>query len=284
MPVQVGNSYVSEAALNYAQAQVTDSTKSGGKKGNSVLSDLSRQFKDVNFSVGTAPFNGKGNNNISISPNVLRQMADDPEKRIEYEALIYDCNRHLKNTANRPNLKAQGYIIGNDGGLRMWSISGSDNGNKKRVLMNMTEEEFKQRLAGRLPDKELAKRQKIAESLKAANDYLNSRKGEIGFQGGSVSVDKDGNISITSAKATVTFNESKRAAQLAAVKTSDDLDKLMSLLQEDLKECEAGLQSNMCDEAEVEKVKKMIERAQQRANELPKNTDQFTSSMIDIVI
>ena len=284
MPVQVGNSYVSEAALNYAQAQVTDSTKSRGKKGNSVLSDLSRQFKDVNFSVGTAPFNGKGNNNISISPNILRQMADDPEKRIEYEALIYDCNRNLKNTANRPNLKAQGYIIGSDGGLRMWSISDNDNGNKKRVLLNMTEEEFKQRLAGRLPDKELAKRQKIAENIKAANDYLNSRKGEIGFQSGSVSVDKDGNISITSAKATVTFNESKRATQLAAVKTSADLDKLMALLQEDLKECEAGLQSNMCDEAEVEKVKKMIERAQQKANELPKNTDQFTSSMIDIVI
>ena len=43
--------------------------------------------------------------------------------------------------------------------------------------------------------------------------------------------DKDGNITITSAKATVTFNESKRAAQLAAVKSIADLQKLMKILQ-----------------------------------------------------
>ncbi|MBR2179973.1 MAG: hypothetical protein IJ862_06240 [Selenomonadaceae bacterium] len=284
MAVKLGNSYVSETALNYAQTQAIEELKSSNK-GSNVLGDLSRKFKDVNFSVGTQPFNGKGNNNISISPNVLRQMADDPDKRLEYKALIYDCRQTLKNTANRPDLQAQGFVIGSDGGLRMWSISKSDNSKSQvRVLLNMTEEEFKQRLAGRLPDKELAKRQKIAESLKAANDYLNSRKGEIGFQGGSVSVDKDGNISITSAKATVTFNESKRATQLAAVKTPADLRKLMKILQEDLKECEAGLQNNMCDEAEVEKVKKMIERAQQKINELPEESPKFALSVIDILI
>ena len=263
MAVKVGNSYVSEAALGYAQSQVSENSKS-----DSVISSLSKQFKDVKFSVGTQPFNGKGNNNISVSPNILRQMADDPENRLEYEALIYDCQQELKNSGNRPGLSAQGFIIGSDGGLRKWSISKGDDGKKTRLLLNMTEEEFKQRLAGRLPDKELAKRQKLAEDIKSANDYLKSREGEIGFQGGSVSVDKDGNITITSAKATVTFNESKRATQLAAVKSIADLQKLMKILQDDLDDCKAGLQNNMCDEAEVKKVQKMIERAQSRMNEL----------------
>ena len=282
MAVKVGNSYVSEAALGYAQSQVSENSKSG-----SVISSLSKQFKDIKFSVGTQPFNGKGNNNISVSPNILRQMADDPEKRLEYEALIYDCQQELKTSGNRPGLSAQGFIIGSDGGLRKWSISKGDDGTKTRLLLNMTEEEFKQRLAGRLPDKELAKRQKLAEDIKSANDYLKSREGEVGFQGGSVSVDKDGNITITSAKATVTFNESKRAAQLAAVKSIADLQKLMKILQDDLDDCKAGLQNNMCDEAEVKKVQKMIERAQSRMNELSateSNGDQNTNLSIDVLI
>ncbi len=282
MAVKVGNSYVSEAALNYAQSQVKEDSKS---KSGSVINELSRQFKDVRFTVGTQPFNGKGNNNISISPHILRQMADDPEKRLEYEALIYDCQQELKTSANRPSLSAQGFIIGSDGGLRKWSISKGDTGKRTRILLNMTEEEFKQRLAGRLPDKELTKRQEIAEKIKSANDYLKSREGEIGFQGGSVSVDKDGNISITSIKATVTFNESKRAAQLAAAKSVGDIRKLLKILQDDLEDCEAGLQNNMCDEAEVKKVKNMIERAQSRMNELSTKEDNQNNNLsIDLLI
>ena len=190
MAVKVGNSYVSESALSYAQSQVS---KNSSSKSNNIITSLSNQFKDVDFGIGTQPFNGKGTNNISISPNILRQMADDPDKRLEYEALIYDCNQTLKNNAkSRPDVVASGFIIENDGGLRMWSISKGESGKKTRVLLTMTEEEFKQRLAGRLPDKELAKRQKLAEDIKSANEYLKSREGEIGFQGGSVLVDKDG--------------------------------------------------------------------------------------------
>ncbi len=142
MAVKIGNSYVTEAAMAYAQSRADE-------KSNGVLNDLSKEFKDVNFSVGTQPFGGTGTNNISIAPNILRQMADAPEKKLEYEALIYDCNNTLKNSANRPGLKAQGVIIGSDGGLRGWSISQS--GEK-----TFSKDE-KARLAGRLPEKELTK-------------------------------------------------------------------------------------------------------------------------------
>lgn len=146
MPVKIGNSYVTEAALAYAQERKDE-------KSENVLSDLSKQFKDINFSVGTKPFGGSGTNNITIAPNILRQMANDPEKRMEYEALIYDCNDVLKSSANRPGLKAQGFVIDSKGELSMWSIGqSSDDDKPTRSLMHFTEEE-RQRLAGRLPKK-----------------------------------------------------------------------------------------------------------------------------------
>lgn len=145
MAVKIGNSYVTEAALAYAQDRVDE-------KSENVLSDLSKQFKDVNFGVGTQPFGGSGTNNITIAPNILRQMANDPEKKLEYEALIYDCNNALKNSANRPGFKAQGFVIDSKGELSMWSIGQFDDDTPNRSLMHFTEEE-KQRLAGRLPKK-----------------------------------------------------------------------------------------------------------------------------------
>ncbi|MBQ6297491.1 MAG: hypothetical protein IJK81_07340 [Selenomonadaceae bacterium] len=156
MAVKIGNSYVSEAAVSYAQNRIDE-------KSENVLGDLQKQFKDVNFGVGTQPFSGSGTNNISIAPNILRQMANDPEKRMEYEALIYDCANGLKENANRPGLKAQGVIIGSDGGLRGWSISQS--GEK-----SFSKDE-KARLAGRLPEKELTK----ANTDKVDAELSNSR-------------------------------------------------------------------------------------------------------------
>ena len=149
MAVKVGNSYVTESALAYAQSRVDEKTSG-------VLSDLSKEFKDVNFSVGAKPFSGSGTNNISIAPNILHQMANDPDKKLEYEALIYDCNNALKNSANRPGLKAQGFVIDGKGELSMWAISQTGDEKPNRSLLHFTEEE-KQRLAGRLPKKELTK-------------------------------------------------------------------------------------------------------------------------------
>ncbi|MBR3748014.1 MAG: hypothetical protein IKN27_13745 [Selenomonadaceae bacterium] len=146
MAVKIGNSYVTEAAVAYAQSHVDE-------KSENVLGELSKQFKDVKFGVGTQPFGGTGTNNISIAPNILRQMANDPEKRMEYEALIYDCNNALKNSANRPGLKAQGFVIDGKGELSMWAISQSDDDKSTRSLMHFTDDE-KARLAGRLPKKE----------------------------------------------------------------------------------------------------------------------------------
>lgn len=168
MAVKVGNSYVTEAALAYAQERKDE-------KSENVLSDLSKQFKDINFGVGTQSFGGSGTNNITIAPNILRQMANDPEKRMEYEALIYDCANCLKESANRPGLKAQGFLIDSKGELSMWSIGqSSDDDKPTRSLMHFTEEE-KQRLAGRLPKKSTISTDKVDAEIK----LLKNKKAQL---------------------------------------------------------------------------------------------------------
>lgn len=123
MPVKVGNSYVSEAALNFAQSQ----ENSGGE----VLKDLKEKFPDLKFQVGTAPFSGNGLKNVSISPKILKEMQNNPEKRVEYEALLYDVSN--LNWNQNPTVKSSGVIIDDKGEMSMWSISKSDGGENKRV-------------------------------------------------------------------------------------------------------------------------------------------------------
>ncbi|MCM1183020.1 MAG: DUF6033 family protein [Roseburia sp.] len=129
MAVKVGDSWVSEAAYAYAQRQA----ESGGK--GSEMARLSEQFPDLKFSTGTKPFSGEGLNNIGIAPNILREMESNPEKRLEYEALIYDCNEVIRNmptkTANGSTIKSFGFIIGADGGLSAWSVSESGGADKR---------------------------------------------------------------------------------------------------------------------------------------------------------
>lgn len=139
MPVKVGNSYVSEVAYSYAKSKVEAEKESVGtekksSKGMSVLSDLQSQYKNLNFSTNTAPFSGKGTNNLAIAPNILREMEENPEKRLEYEALIYDCNEVLSRPT-RDGIKAQGMIIEKDGSLSMWSIGVSSDNTKSKSQM-----------------------------------------------------------------------------------------------------------------------------------------------------
>ena len=83
MAVKIGQSYVSEAALSFAKNSSEDNDKD-------ILKNLSEKFSNLKISVGTTPFSGTGTNNLSISPKILKEMQNNPDKKIEYEALIYD--------------------------------------------------------------------------------------------------------------------------------------------------------------------------------------------------
>lgn len=181
MAVRIGNSYVSQQAYDYAKAKINSENSQGSEK-NSVLQDLSKQYPETNFAVGTQPFGGKGTNNISIAPNILKKMENDPEARLEYEALIYDCANFLKNEPTKHGNSttiARGFIITEDGGLRGWSISQVDGGEKRKTYKKVEKDELKESLkkirekkatekknAAKLAEKKLAKK-KLAEKQDA---------------------------------------------------------------------------------------------------------------------
>lgn len=135
MAVQVGNSWVSEEAYAYAKAKANINAYSEGERESSVLDKLSQKYPDIQFGIGTKPFSGTGKNNISIAPNILKEMENNPDKRLEYEALIYDCNQAIKNmpdkTPNGSTIKSFGFIINSDGSLGAWSISESGGDTKR---------------------------------------------------------------------------------------------------------------------------------------------------------
>lgn len=181
MAVRIGNSYVSQQAYDYAKAKI-DSEKSQGSEKNSVLEDLSKQYPETTFAVGTQPFGGKGTNNISIAPNILRKMENDPEARLEYEALIYDCAELLKNEPTKhgdSTIIARGFIIGEDGGLRMWGISQSGGGERIKDCKKVQKDELKERLEKiRKKKAEKKKIEKKVEKKKAEQEAAEQKAAE----------------------------------------------------------------------------------------------------------
>ena len=225
MSIRIGNSYVSEEAVEFARK-------------NSEVENLAQKFPDFKISAGTQPFSGQGHGNLTIAPNILRQMQNDPEKRVEYEALIYDMQRTKLN--RDPDCVASGWIINSDGSCGAWSISKHDDGSQTRKKSKIDRD----RLAGRLPEDE-----KYSEG-----------------------------------KITVGFNEGKRSRQLAAAKNLSDMNSLMQLLLEDLDEIQDGLEHGYCDENELKKVKKMIERAQKKLAEIRSQSSQSIEKNSDFSI
>jgi hypothetical protein len=159
MAVKVGNSWVSEAALAYAKEKANADT-------DSILEDLSKQYPEVNFSTNTAPFSQSGVKNIQISPNILTEMKNDPEKRLEYEALIYDCATGidmLNQSGGGFHTKAAGFIINPDGSLGGWGISVSDDDGTKAKSKVSLDKNKKETWAEKIRKKQ---KEKIAEAKK----------------------------------------------------------------------------------------------------------------------
>lgn len=386
MPVRIGQSYVSEAAAEYAKARQKEREEAANEKG-SVFSELQGKFSGMKFSIGTNPFSGMGTNNVSISPKILMQMENDPEKRLEYEALLYDVSN--TDLVQGRNLKSAGWIIDDNGGLRAWSVGVSDNRNQSFVKRSNTKnwwqelldkqskkakktskgslkalqetmEKKKKEMAPELKDipylpadqrapkrmadsqvtdillenaekimqipyngnpmlakaylqnnkvagtsqafknidelnaylwddyqvvsggmtsissKYLQKcltdddsRNRLFDILRAADESYASRKDEVGFQGMNVRISENGEVTTESSKSTVTVNEGKRSRQIAAAATQKDMQAVIALLEQDLQEVEDGYKQNKCDEAEVEKVKRLLAEAKQRMGTLP---------------
>lgn len=168
MLVRVGNSYVTEAALAFAQksaAESVDKEKTKGKGTSGVLADLAEKFPKLKFTVGTQPFSGSGKGNVAISSKILREMEKDPAKREEYEALLYDvqqCTEGMSMT--RPNgnkLKAHGWIIHEDGGLSTWSMGSSEGSDRSGRVNRSSKKAWWQSLLDEMKEREEARKKRV---------------------------------------------------------------------------------------------------------------------------
>ena len=238
MPVKIGNSYVSEEAYEFAK--------------NQNLQSLAEKFPNLKISVGTAPFCGTGLNNVSIAPNILREMENNPDKKMEYEALLYDI-ANLNPPPSSMNIKSQGVIIDENGGMSMWSIS--ENKNEKIPVKRGEIKTWWEKMIEKLHKKKNIDVKISKEGLAALNadEKVNGK---------------------------VAFNAEKRARQLAAANSKSQVRSLINLLQIDLKQCEEGVKNLMCDEEEVKKVEKMLENAEKRLNEV----DEEEKFSVDVLI
>lgn len=120
-------------------------------------------------------------------------------------------------------------------------------------------------------------KQKELEDMLANADYMfkNAKEQVKGFQSMKIRIDKDGNMETETSGGSVTFNEAKRARQLAAAKSPANVRAVMALLAKDLSDCQNGVSTGMCDESEVAKVKAMIQKAQRRMSEVMGNDEQI---------
>lgn len=363
MAIKVGNSYVSEAAYAYAKERAAN------KEANGMMNGLAEKFPDVKFSTNTQPFSADGVNNIAIAPNILKEMENDPEKKLEYEALIYDCSQLIKSKSMNPdgNVKSFGFIIDSKGGLSAWSISEGNSGknvknkiildkNKKESWLDKILEGGKKKSAKsrknnaldtfskRAGEKDFSgvkmsgkptvkadqsvsaeKKEEILSLMAAEKDFKAAEfDGELKLWNGKDSrisaeeltkrMNKTGKSAETSEESSeskavsseekeageakneedgkpsgkVGFNAEKRARQLSAASSPDQVRIVMNMLNKDLSDCEMGVSNGMCDENEVAKVKAMLQRAEQRMSEVSGNKeseqekgfDEFAISML----
>ncbi|MBO5063707.1 MAG: hypothetical protein J6C08_04275 [Campylobacter sp.] len=145
MIVRIGDTTVSQAAYNYVKSQNNQFSNA-----NELYKELSSKYDSLNFFGASKPNANAGLNNITIAPNILRQMVDDPQKRLEYEALIYDINELAKkDTGRTPNgdkIIASGYMINADGTAGMWIISQSQGDKNEPTLMERLLDELNKRI------------------------------------------------------------------------------------------------------------------------------------------
>lgn len=114
---------------------------------------------------------------------------------------------------------------------------------------------------------------KLHEMLQSVDSmYENAKNGGVkGFLGMSAKINSEGELETETYGGSVAVNETKRAAQIANSKTIADIKMVMNLLAQDLEDCKSGLQKGLCDEEEVRKVERLMEKAEKRQQEIAAN-------------
>ena len=80
--------------------------------------------------------------------------------------------------------------------------------------------------------------------------------------------EKESEIESESVSTSIGVNAGKLARKIAAAKTRGQLQMVIAEIRSDLEQVEAGLESGMCDETEVEKVKNLLAMAENKMGQV----------------
>ena len=149
MYVGTGTSYLNRSyspALYGGQADMESMLPVASYSTNAYLNTLQQEYADLNITAqAAAPKMGMGN--VSIAPNILREMANDPQAAARYKAILASLPAIETRLANQFRadgmvLQSHSWSIDASGKLSSWGIirveaaqgSASDNTpRKKRV-------------------------------------------------------------------------------------------------------------------------------------------------------
>lgn len=112
-------------------------------------------------------------------------------------------------------------------------------------------------------------RSKLEKMLADADWMVQDAKENVkGYQGMKIHIDQKGNMETETYGGSVAFPEGKRRAQISCAISKSDIQSVMGLLINDLAECENGVKNGLCDETEVQKVKAVIQAAEEKQRQL----------------
>ncbi len=227
------------------QASRLDTVSISGQAGAAYYTSLRQKFDCVR------------NGNVSISGIYLEQCAKNPEKAAELEenlAVYHDLAKRGYQNATMSAQAAGGKLLSY---TETWNIDSE--GRITMISCGTAEyasgpESWREETLLEDPKKLWAEGKKKRDAALTPGENEEEEVSEK--QGGKVAV-----------------NVGKRARQIAAAQSRDQLQQVLALLQEDMADCKAGLEKGWCDEAEIAKVEALIGQAKARMGQVPEKAD-----------
>ncbi|MBD5162146.1 MAG: hypothetical protein HDT14_09065 [Oscillibacter sp.] len=248
LSVPKAESEKAEAAQTARPAQ-TDAVSVSRPDGAAYYETLRKNFQCVK------------NGGVSISGAYLDQCANDPDKAkmLEESLAAYDdCVQRGYQNAKMSAQAAGGKLLSYS---ETWNIDSE--GNLTMISCGTVEYD-----TGTKSWEDTLKTplERLLESIEKAGREKEDPSPSAGAEDGSgeVSESRGGKVAV---------NEGKRARQIAAAATREQVQQVLALLRKDLADCKAGLEQGMCDEAEIAKVEALLSKAKARLSQVPNEAD-----------
>ncbi|MCL2002959.1 MAG: hypothetical protein FWG72_03010 [Oscillospiraceae bacterium] len=143
--INVNGSWVSQESYHKAVALTANRQENANAR--SVANSVWQMFAGWGQSTDTKPFLASGVHNVSIHPQVFRDMANDPEKMIEMKARFLDTIKFQQWGADQIRARgdtviAMGTIFSADGSSSSWTIARTpDTRAQRRSLIEIPKNE-----------------------------------------------------------------------------------------------------------------------------------------------